>query len=326
MRRRQFITLLGGAAAWPVAAHAQQQAMPVIGFLGSGSADIYAERLIEIRRGLSETGFVEGRNVVVEYRWAEGRLDQLPALAADLVSRNVSLMVASGGSPAPAAAKDATTTIPIVFTTDGDPVKDGVVASLNRPGGNATGMTTLTASLIAKRLEIFRDVMPSADTIGMFVNPTSIQMPKQVREAEEAGRALGQNIRVANVSKEGDLELALAALAHMGVAALVVAADPQFNAWRQQIVMLAHRHGIPAMYGRREFVAEGGLMSYGANLNEQYRQVGVYVGRILNGAQPADLPVLQPTRFELVVNLKTAKALGLTISESFLLRADEVIE
>jgi putative ABC transport system substrate-binding protein len=326
MKRRQFIAVVGTAAAWPWAAARAQQPVPMIGFLGSGSAEIYAERLIEIRRGLAEAGFFEGRNVTIEYRWAEGQLNRLPRLAADLVDRKVVLIIASGGSPAPAAAKGATTTIPIVFTTDGDPVKDGIVASLNRPGGNATGMTTLTASLTAKRLEIFRDVMPSADAIGMLVNPASIQAPEQVREAEEAARALGQRVRVANVSKESDVEPAFVSLAQMRVTGLMVAADPQFNAWRQQIVALARRHGIPAMYGRREFVADGGMMSYGANLNEQYRQIGGYIGRILNGEKPADLPVLQPTKFELLVNLKTAKALGLAIPESFLLRADEVIE
>ena len=326
MRRRQFITLLGGAAAWPLVARAQQPATPVIGVLGSGSAAAYSERLVLIRQGLAETGFTEGRNVVIEYRWAAGQLDRLPALAVDLVGRNVNVIIATGGLPAPRAAKSATATIPIVFSTDGDPVKDGLVASLNRPGGNATGVTVISASLTAKRLDIFRDLVPKATVIAVLVNPTSAQAPDQTRDAEETVRAMGLQIRVLNASSEGDFEQAFAALAGVLNAALLVSADPLFVARRERLVELVHHHAIPAIYGRREFAAAGGLVSYGANLAEPYRLLGTYAGRILKSEKPSDLPVAQPTKFELIINLKAAKALGLTVPDKLLAIADEVIE
>jgi putative ABC transport system substrate-binding protein len=326
VRRREFITLLGGAAIWPLAARAQPLATTLIGFLGSGSPQTYVDRLVAIRQGLKETGFVEGQNLAIEYRWADGRLDQLPALAADLAGRQVRIIVASGGSPAPLAAKAATSTIPIVFSTDGDPVKEGLVASLNRPGGNATGVTVLTTSLAAKRLEIFDEVVPKANAIAVLINPTNAEGIEQARDAEAAARALAQRIHVLNVSSQGDIEPAFAAMVEMRIAALMVTASPLFVAQREQIVRLAQRNAIAAMYGRRDFVAIGGLMSYGANLTELYRQLGLYTGRILKGEKPAELPVMQPTKFELAINLKTAKALGLTVPPALLARADEVIE
>jgi len=310
----------------PLAAEAQQAATPLIGFLGTASPEAYADRLAAIREGLKEAGYVEGQNVTIEYRWAHGRYDRLPTMAAELVHRRVAVIMTSGGSPAALAAKAATTTIPIVFGTGGDPVKEGLVASLNRPGGNATGISVLTETLAAKRLEIFREVVPRADVIALLVNPTSAPSLEQLRDTEEAARSLGQRIHVFNVSSEADFEPAFAALVGMRIRALLVVAEPMFNARREQIVALSQRHAVPAIYPRREFVAIGGLMSYGTRLTEAYRQQGIYAGRILKGAKPADLPVLQPTRFELVINLKTAKVLGLTIPQSLLLRADEVIQ
>jgi putative ABC transport system substrate-binding protein len=325
MRRREFISLLGGAATWPLAAHGQQTTA-LIGILGSGSPRTYADRLAAIRHGLKETGYVEGRNIAFEYRWADSRLDLLPALAAELVDRRVRIIIATGGSPAPLAAKAATTTIPIVFSTDGDPVKEGLVASLNRPGSNATGITVLTTALSAKRLEIFRELVPKAEVVGVFVNPTSAYGREQARDAEEAGHALGQRIHVVNVSSESEIEPAFTTLANLRIAALMVTASPLFVARREQIVRRAQHHAIAAIYGRREFAAVGGLISYGAHLAELYRQLGIYSGRILNGEKPAELPVVQPTKFELVINLKTAKALGLETPPRLLALTDEVIE
>jgi putative tryptophan/tyrosine transport system substrate-binding protein len=324
--RRQFISALGGAAlAWPLAARAQQT-MPVIGMLGSASASAYGERLTLIGRGLADSGFTEGRNVAIDYRWAEGQLDRLPALAAELVDRRANVIIATGGLQAPRAAMSATSTIAIVFSTDGDPVKQGLVASLNRPGGNATGITVFSASLTAKRLELFRQLVPAAKVLALLVNPASSQAADQIADAQASAHVLGFEIRVLSVRSEAEFEPTLAGLGETGDAALVVTADPLFIARRSALVDAANRHRIPASYGRREFAADGGLMSYGANLAEPYRLMGVYTGRILKGARPADLPVQEPTKFELVINLKTAKALGLTIPPGVLALADEVIE
>jgi putative ABC transport system substrate-binding protein len=325
MRRREFIALLGSAAAWPLAARAQQQPMPVIGVL-SASATAYSERLTLIRQALAEAGFTEGRTIAVEYRWAEGQLDRLPLLANDLVGRKVNVIIATGGLQAPRAAMSATNTIPIVFSTDGDPVKQGLVASLNRPGSNVTGITVFSASLTAKRLDIFRELVPKAKVLGVLVNPTATQAREQIQDAEEPARALGFEIRVLNARSDAEFEPALSALGGVRDAALLVSADPLFIARRETLIAAANRHAIPAIYGRRDFAAAGGLASYGANLAEPYRLMGTYVGRILKGEKPSDLPVVQPAKFELVINLKTAKALGLTIPDKLLALADEVIE
>jgi putative ABC transport system substrate-binding protein len=330
MRRRDAIGILGGAAAAsllrPLAARALNAAMPVIGVLGSASASAYGERLTFIGQGLADSGFTEGRNVTMDYRWAEGQLDRLPALAAELVDRRVDVIIATGGLQAPRAAIAATSTIPIVFSTDGDPVKQGLVASLNRPGGNATGITVFSASLTAKRLELFRALVPAASVFAILVNPASAQAADQIADARASAQVLGFEIRVLSVRSEAEFEPTLAALAETRDAALVITADPLFIARRNALVDAANQHRIPASYGRREFAAGGGLMSYGANLAEPYRLMGVYTGRILKGEQPSNLPVQQPTKFEFVVNLKTAKALGLTIPQSILQLADEVIE
>jgi putative ABC transport system substrate-binding protein len=327
MKRRQVIILVcGAAAAWPLAARAQQRALPVIGLLGSGSADTYRERLELIRQGLSQLGLAEGRNLAIEYRWAEGQLDRLPTLAADLVRRKVDVIIATGGLQAPRAAKAATAIIPIVFSTDGDPVKDGLVASLNRPGGNATGMTVLTTSLTAKRLDILRELVPKATILALLVNPSSVQASDQARDAEEIARALGLQFRALDAINDDDFEQAFAAIAGTANIALLVSADPLFVARRGRLAALALRHAIPTMYGRREFVTAGGLISYGANLAEPYRVLGIYAGRILKGEKASDLPVAQPTKFELIINQNTAKALGLVIPDQLLALADEMIE
>ena len=300
--RRQFIAGLSGTAlAWPLAARAQQPAMPVIGVLGSASATADKERLKLIGQGLAESGFTEGRNVAMDYQWAEGQLDRLPALAAELVGRRPNVIIATGGLQTPRAAMAATSTIPIVFSTDGDPVKQGLVASLNRPGGNATGITVFSASLTAKRLELFRGVVPAAEVFAILVNPTAGQAAEQISDAQASARVLGLEMRVVNARSDAEFEPALAALAEVRNAALVVAADPLFLARRDALVSAANQHQIPATYGRRDFVVAGGLMSYGANLAEPYRLMGVYAGRILKGEKPADLPVQEPTKFELVL-------------------------
>jgi putative ABC transport system substrate-binding protein len=300
--------------------------MPVVGFLGLASPETYADRVAGILQGLKETGYVEGQNVTIDYRWAHGRVDQLPSLATDLVRRRVALIITSGGSPAALAAKAATTTIPIVFGTGGDPVKEGLVSSVNRPGGNATGTSVLTERLAAKRLELFRELVPRAEVIGLLVNPTSAPSLEQVRDTEEAARILGQRIHVLNARSEGDFDVAFAAIGQRRIGALLVVADPTFYALREQIVMRAQHHGIPAIYPRRDFVILGGLVSYGPDVSDVYRQQGIYAGRILNGARPGDLPVVQPTKFQLVINRKSAQTLGLPIPPSLLLRATEVIE
>jgi putative ABC transport system substrate-binding protein len=327
MRRREFITLLGGAAAtWPLAARAQNPAMPVIGFLDSGEPAGMEANLTGFRRGLSETSYTEGQNLAIDYRWAEGHLDRLPALAADLVRRPVAVIAATRTSAPGLAAKAATSTIPIVFQTGSDPVKDGLVASLNRPGGNVTGASRLSTDLIPKRLGLMAELVPKMTAIALLVNPAGHQSVAQVHEMQEPTRALGLQLHVVNASTEHELDTAFAAIVQSGADALIVAINPLFIARREQIVALAQRHAVPVIFAERESVMAGGLMSYAASFTDSFRQVGVYVGRILKGASPADLPVQQPVRFELVINLKTAKALGLTVPPSLLTTADEVIE
>jgi putative ABC transport system substrate-binding protein len=325
MRRRAFIAGLGAAAAWPLAAGAQQPAMPVIGFLGISLPDGYRRQLIALRQALQEAGYVEGRNIAIEFRWAENRYDRLPTLAADLVARHVSV-IATTDTASTRAAKAATATIPIVFAYGGDPVDDGLVASFNRPGGNVTGVTFISAALAPKRLELLHEVVPGAGVIGVLVNPNSPLAQIQLSDLKAAARISGLRIYVANTGSELEFEAAFAALVQQSVGALLVSTDPLFGSGRDRLVALAAREKIAAIYALREYAAAGGLMSYGASQADSYHQAGIYTARILKGEKPEDLPVMQPTKFELVVNLKTAKALGLTISESFLLRADEVIE
>jgi putative tryptophan/tyrosine transport system substrate-binding protein len=326
MRRRDFITLLGAAAAWPPMARAQQPPMPVIGFLHIGSPGPFASHVTAFRRGLNETGFSEGRNVAIEYRWAEGQYDRLPALAADLVRSQVTVIAACATSAPGLAAKAATSTIPIVFQTGSDPVQDGLVASMNRPGRNVTGVSRLAVTIEPKRLELLHELSPKATVIGLLVNPTNPRSELVVQQIEEAARALGLRLHILKASTEGELDGAFASLVQLAVGALLVAQEPSYLRWRDHIVALAARHAIPATYGDREYPAAGGLMSYDASLADSFRQVGVYVGRVLKGEKPADLPVMQPTKFELVLNLKTAKALGLTVPDKLLALADGVIE
>jgi len=327
IRRREFITLLGGAAtAWPFAARAQHTAMPMIGFLHSGSREAVAQDVPNFRQGLDETGFVEGRNVAIEYRWADGQYDRLPALAAELVRYQVAVIAACATSAPGLAAKAATSVIPIVFQTGADPVMDGLVASMNRPGGNITGVTRLSVTLAAKRLELLHELAPRAGAIGLLVNPTNPRSGLVIQQMEQPARALGVRLYVLKATSEGELDGVFASLNRMGIGALLVAQEPSYFRWRERITALAARHAIPATYGQRDYAVAGGLVSYDASVSDSYRQVGVYVGRILKGAKPADLPVMQPTRFEMVINLKTAKLLGLEIPDNLLARADEVIE
>jgi putative ABC transport system substrate-binding protein len=324
MRRRDFITLLGGTAAWPLVARAQQP-MPVIGFLNGGSRDAFVPMVTAFRRGLSEQGYDDGRNVAIEYRWAEGQFDRLPAMAADLAGRNATV-IAAFGPPAALAAKAATSTIPIVFVTGFDPVKAGLVASLNRPGGNITGVHLFLIGLEGKRLGLLRELVPQAALMGLLVNPRSPDSEGQSKGLHDAARAIGQQIVVVEAGSDGELDAAFATLAQHQVGALVVAADQFFTVRREQIIALTGRYAMPATYELREYAVAGGLMSYGTSLPEGYHQNGVYVGRILKGAKPADLPIIQSTKFEFVINLKTAKSLGVTISDNLLSLADEVIE
>jgi putative ABC transport system substrate-binding protein len=327
VRRRKFISLLGGAVAWPLAARGQQPAMPVIGYVGSESPDAFAGRLRAFRQGLSETGYVEGKNVAIEYRWAENQYDRFPALLADLVRREVTVIVAVTGTPPVLAAKAATTTIPIVFVTAGDPVALGLVASLNRPGGNLTGVATLTVELGPKQLEMLHELVPTATIIALLVNPTNPTNAETLsRDLQAAARTLGLQLHVLHASSERDFDTVFATLSRLRAGALVIGSDPFFNSRSQQLAALALRHAMPTMYPFREYAIAGGLISYGNSFADAHRQVGVYTGRILNGEKPADLPVQQATKVELIINLKTAKALGVTFPLSLLGRADEVIE
>ena len=328
MRRRDFITLLGGAAAaWPIAARAQQAAMPVIGFLHPASPDRFADRLRGFRQGLKDAGYVEGENVAIEYRWADNQFDRLPALAAELVRRQVSVIAALGG-PVPAlAAKAATAIIPVVFLVAEDPVRLGLVASLARPSGNLTGINFFNAELGAKRLELLRTLVPGAARVAILVNPANAQTTETtLRDLEPAGRAMGLQLQVLNASSSRDIDKAFEALARDRPDAVFVSLDTSFADRRVQLVHLASRHVIPATYALRDFVEAGGLMSYGTNFVDAYRQAGAYTGRILKGAKPADLPVVQSSKFELVINHQTARILGLTVPQSLLVAADEVIE
>jgi ABC-type uncharacterized transport system substrate-binding protein len=327
IKRREFITLLGGAAAvWPLAARAQQQPMPVIGFLGSDSPDLYADRLRAFRQGLKETGYADGQNLAIEYRWAQGRNDQLPGLAADLVRGRMAVIVAST-TPSVLALKAATTMIPIVFFVAGDPVALGLVASLNQPGGNLTGTTTLTLEVGSKWLQLLHEMVTTATTFALLVNPSSPELAEaQSRDLRAAAANLGVQIHVLQASTDRDFDTVFANLVQLHADALVVSSDSFFFTRCEQLAALAARHAMPTIFGFREFAAVGGLMSYGASVTDQHRTVGIYTGRILKGEKPANLPVQQATKVELIINLKTAKALGLTVPLSLLGRADEVIE
>jgi putative ABC transport system substrate-binding protein len=324
MRRREFIAGLGGAAAWPVVARAQQPGVSFIGLLTATNLDF--DQLTFIQKGLIEGGYFEGRNLAIIHRSADGRFDRLSALAADLIDRKVSAILAVGG-PVPArAAKAATTTVPIVFAYGGDPVADGLVASLNRPSGNVTGITFIGTALTTKKLELVREIRPGVTDIGLLVNPSGTLAETQIKDVREAVQGLGLRLHIANVSSQGEMDAAVGAISQLKVGAVLVGTDPIFAIYRDQLVALAARYKIPAIYNLREYCASGGLMSYGASLANTWSQAGIYVTRILKGEKPADLPVMQPTKFELVINLKTAKSLGLTVPTSLLARADEVIE
>src|SRR5262249_54520345 len=327
MRRRDFISIFGSAPAiWPLAARAQQPAMPVIGFMSARSPEDSEHLVAAFRRGLREGGFVEGQNVAIEFRWARGQYDRLPAIAADLVNRGVSVLTTAGGDPAALAARCATSTIPIVFGMGSDPVSAGLVQSFNRPGGNVTGVTLLTNEMDAKRLGLLRELAPGASLVGILLNPNFPPAARQLQQIEEAARSISQRIAVAKASNDEELDAAFSALMKQHVDALLIAADPYFDTRRERIVAFAAQQRLPAIYQFREFALAGGLLSYGIDLPDIDRQFGIYTAKILNGAKPTDLPVLQPTKFETVINLKTAKALGIKISDNLLSLADEVIE
>jgi ABC-type uncharacterized transport system substrate-binding protein len=328
VRRREFITLMGGAAAsWPLAVRAQQAAMPVIGFVNPQSPDGHAGRLRGFRQGLKDAGFIEGENLAIEYRWAEGQFDRLPALAAELVRRQVSVIAATGGPASPMAAKAATTTIPIVFISAEDPVRLGLVASLARPGGNLTGINFLNNELAAKRMELLRELVPGAARVAVLVNPANATTAETtLRDAQAAARAMGLQVQVLNAGTSREINAAFASLGRERPDALFVGGDGFFNSRHVQIVNLASRHAVPATYADRLMAEAGGLMSYGSDIMDAWRQLGVYVGRILKGAKPADMPVVQSSKFELVINAETARMLGLTVPATLLASADEVIE
>jgi putative ABC transport system substrate-binding protein len=329
LKRREFIALVGGAAAaWPLAARAQRPAMPVIGFLHSASRETSASFVAGFKRGLEEeAGFVEGQNVAIEYRWAEGQYERLPALAVELVHHPVSVLVAGGGPPSALAAKAATSTIPVVFSSGSDPVKLGIVESLSRPSDNLTGVVHFFSALVAKRLELLRELVPGATAVGLLTNlGNPAEAEPDIKEAREAARALGLELQVLPARSEREIDVVFETLGERRVAGLVMGADPFLGSRRGQVAALAARHAMPVISNLREFAAAGGLASYGTSIADAYRQVGVYVARILNGAKPAELPVVQPVKFELVINLKTAKALGLEVPPTLLARADEVVE
>jgi putative tryptophan/tyrosine transport system substrate-binding protein len=328
MKRREFMLVAASAmAAWPLAARAQQKAMPVIGFLSGVSPGLYTPYVAAFAQGLNEAGYIEGQNVAIEYRWAQGNYDNLPALAADLVRHEVDVIAATGGGPSTAlAAKNASSTIPVVFVVGADPVEAGLVASLARPGGNLTGVSMMFVELTPKRVELLSELVPETKRIALLVNPTNTNAEDVKRDVQEAVRTKGVQLHTLQVARESEIDAAFATLVQLRAGALVVANDAFFTARRQQLVALAARHAVPAIYAERSFVDAGGLISYGTSLTGVYRQAGIYVGKILKGAKPADLPVQQPTTFELVVNLNTAKALGLTVPPAILARADEFIE
>jgi ABC-type uncharacterized transport system substrate-binding protein len=326
MRRREFITLISSAAMWPLAAGAQQAAMPMIGFLSSRSPGDSAGVVAAFRQGLGASGFVEGQNVVIAFRWAEGHYDRLPVLAAELVDLRVAALFAAGGPPSALAAKAATRTIPVVFSAVNDPVGVGLVPSLNRPGGNITGMSFLNFEIIGKSAQLLKEMVPAAAAIAYLVNPSSPSAEFYAKQAPTVASALGIRVPVLNASTEHDLDECFASLGKIGADALIVPAEPFFDSQRDRIVALAARYAVPMIAGLREYVEAGGLMSYGASLSDAYRRAGIYVGRVLKGEKPADLPVMQPTKFDLVLSLKTAKALGLTVPDRLLALADEVIE
>ena len=327
MRRRKFIVLLGGAAAaWPLAARAEQPAMPVIGFMSARSPEDSAELLKAFLQGLGEDGFVEGRNVAVEYRWARGDYSQLPALAAELVRQRVTVLVGAGGDASARAAVAATTTIPVVFNMGGDPVKGGLVQSFNQPGGNATGGVILTDALEPKRLGLLNELVPGDGPFGAILNPKFPPAASQMHDLEQAAPKIGRKLLILQASNDAELDAAFAALLREQVVAVLVASDPYFDTRHKRIIAFAAQHRLPAIYQFRQYALDGGLISYGPSLTEAYRQVGVYAARILKGAKPADLPVMQPTKFDFIINMKTAKALGLNVPPTLLARADEVIE
>jgi putative tryptophan/tyrosine transport system substrate-binding protein len=327
MRRREFLALLGSAAAiWPLAVRAQQSTIPVVGYIGSGVMDDQLNLVAATRQGLKEAGYVDGENIRIEYRWAEGHYDRLPALAADLVSRNVSVIIAAGGSDPGRAARAATSTIPIVFITAADPVKTGLVTSLNRPEANLTGIGMLGSALESKRLELLHEAAPQAAIIGALINPSYPAAKAQAQEVQEAAARLGVQLVLREAGTEAEVNAAFATFVEQKIGALLIGNDPFFGSLRAKLAALAVGLKLPAISFRREFAEVGGLLSYGPLFADGYREAGVYAGKILKGTRPADLPVMQPTKFELIVNLKAAKAMGLTISESFLLRADEIIE
>jgi putative ABC transport system substrate-binding protein len=326
MKRRDFIAIVGGAAAWPLAARAQQSSMPVIGFLNSTSPQPFANYVSGFRVGLKQTGYIDGQNVTIDFRWAEGHYDRLSEMAADLVRHKVAVLVATGGAVAALAAKAATTTTPIVFTIGGDPVRFGIVTSLSRPGGNMTGVNLFASQMETKRLGLLRALVPKAELIAILLNPNNPVATDQVREVQEAASALSQQIHILSANSESEINAAFATVVQLRAAAMLVSSDPFFNSQRDKIIALAARYSIPAIYEWREFALAGGLMSYGTNISDGYRQAGVYAGRILKGEKPADLPVVQSARFELVINLKTAKALGIEVPPNLSAEADEIIE